>query len=625
MRTCKLLLLIVIGVYIMVSPIDMVEAGNEKSLKLIELAKKEFGNLAKPDLLLLHAVANGLFAIYSPKTEQNNDPVKFDQWSDSRVLKARLISWLCNNPEASDLVSKRGIKIIGARIDGNLDLQHTTILFPLHFEKSAIPDGILLTRSIIQDLDLIGTFTGPIKAYGLKVKGSILLCQGFRADGEVEIIGANIGGDLVCDNAEFFNKGKTALNAGRINVKGSVILTNNFVALGEVILRGANIAGYLDCRNSTFINEDKRVFSAENINTGKSVYLHEGFIANGSVNFSGSKIGGNLNCQGGQFINPNGTEKAFNGQGLRVDGTVLLRKGFKAIGQVSLIGAKINGDLDCIAGSFINGSLTALSADRIIVKGSVFLRSGFKAEGLVRLLGASIDGDFDCGNGNFLNKGSIALSLDGSDIRGSTFLGDGFYAEGEVRLRNASIGGVLNCRQATFLNEKGKAINAHGLKISGLVFMGQKFKALGKVDLNNSVINGNFECSDDTQFINKGLISLSLQGTRIKGAALLGRKFKSEGQISLIGATIESDLDCYQAEFINDKNPVLVVARAKVGGDVHFGRDTKAEGQVIFNNTIDNTQSQTTTAFTHLFLGVVWFKYAINILNGNTSTCISNS
>jgi hypothetical protein len=63
--------------------------------------------------------------------------------------------------------------------------------------------------------------------------------------------------------------------------------------------------------------------------------------------------------------------------------------------------ARIKGALG-LAGSRVK----ELAADRLRCEGSVFLRDGFKAEGEVRLLGAKIGGVLDCGNSSFAAGGS---------------------------------------------------------------------------------------------------------------------------------------------------------------------------------------------------------------------------
>ena len=69
--------------------------------------------------------------------------------------------------------------------------------------------------------------------------------------------------------------------------------------------------------------------------------MNKGFDVEGEVRLNGALISGQLDFSEGQFNNPN--KFALNGQGLTVKGNILLRKGFKANGEVSFIGARIDG------------------------------------------------------------------------------------------------------------------------------------------------------------------------------------------------------------------------------------------------------------------------------------------
>ena len=57
---------------------------------------------------------------------------------------------------------------------------------------------------------------------------------------------------------------------------------------------------------------------ADRVDVRGSVSLRQGFTAEGEVRLAGAQIGGDLNCRGGMF-------SALNGQGTRVDHHLLLR------------------------------------------------------------------------------------------------------------------------------------------------------------------------------------------------------------------------------------------------------------------------------------------------------------
>jgi hypothetical protein len=134
---------------------------------------------------------------------------------------------------------------------------------------------------------------------------------------------------------------------------------------------------------------------------------------------------------------------AISADGLNVEGSLFLRNGFHAEGEVWLRGATIGGNLDAHRGTFKNWDGNALSADGIKVTGDVFLTGGFVAEGTVRLVGATIGGNLEADGGIFKNLNGSALNAEGIRVVGSVLLQDGFSAQGIVKLRGAEIKGPL--------------------------------------------------------------------------------------------------------------------------------------------------------------------------------------
>ena len=108
-----------------------------------------------------------------------------------------------------------------------------------------------------------GTFKGQINpalnAEGIAVGGSIFLRNGFRADGLVMLHGAQIEFNLDCVRGRFENPALpdvqgtgTALNIDSSVVKGTVLLSDGFQAEGEVRLISSQIDGDLRCTGAKF-------------------------------------------------------------------------------------------------------------------------------------------------------------------------------------------------------------------------------------------------------------------------------------------------------------------------------------------------------------------------------------
>jgi len=159
-----------------------------------------------------------------------------------------------------------------------------------------------------------GTFTNPSKmaldADRIQVAGYVFLRNGFTAEGEVKLLNAEIGSNLECDNAKFKNPPQDgvsgsgrALYADRVKVAGYVFLRNGFSAEGEVNLLNAQIGSDLDCSKGTFDNPEQAkpqgagiALCMDGASIQGSVFLGEEFKAEGEVRVSGAQIGGQIAC-----------------------------------------------------------------------------------------------------------------------------------------------------------------------------------------------------------------------------------------------------------------------------------------------------------------------------------------
>jgi hypothetical protein len=131
------------------------------------------------------------------------------------------------------------IRLVDVHIGGPLDCSGAKLHNPL---QSGVSDtGVAL------------------EAARLHVEGGIFLNNGFHADGKVALMSAQIGGDLECSEASFSNpkpsgddETATALSLDSSSIKGCVFLKSKFCADGEVRMLGAQIGGQLACVDATF-------------------------------------------------------------------------------------------------------------------------------------------------------------------------------------------------------------------------------------------------------------------------------------------------------------------------------------------------------------------------------------
>ena len=274
------------------------QSGND----LERLAHSQFSNLTECEHKLLQAAPMGETAYCGPSNRDDdplNDATGGDRWDRSREIDANLIRWLCVDRRASQLIDPRGIQIHGARVIGKLDLDFVNIPFRIRILHSRFRDPIALMYAKVPELNLGASWTAAIAADELLVTGSVLLRDGFHADGEVDLLGATIGADLNCVGGTFVNPGGYAIKAVGIRAT-DILLDEGFRATGEVRLVRANLSGDLKCNRGTFINRSGDAIDATGI-TAADLLFQKGFRAESAVKLQRARVTGILDCAGGTF------------------------------------------------------------------------------------------------------------------------------------------------------------------------------------------------------------------------------------------------------------------------------------------------------------------------------------
>ena len=215
-----------------------------------------------------------------------------------------------------------------------------------------------------------------------------------------------------------------------------------------------------------------------------SVFLRNKFCSEGSVRLLGAKIEGNLDCSSGQFLGP---DISLHCDRIEVSGRIFLKGEFQAKCMVSLLGAQIGGTLECDNGKF-NDPKKGIECGGMETRGSVLMRNGFQSLGAVRLLGAKINGDFSCRNGKLLNT-EHSLVAQKASIAGAIHLDRGFLALGKVDLSGCTVGGMLSCVSATF-SCPDQALFASRIKVGNNVNIGSGCKVAGQISFQGAQIDG---------------------------------------------------------------------------------------------------------------------------------------
>ncbi len=282
----------------------------EATSHLLKLVAAQFPNLTEAERALLVFVdlkqsAQGDFALAGPSaaaSDATNDPAHADLWNYERDVRAELIRWLSVDPDASRLVDPRGIRLLGARVTGRLDLSRVHVPFPIVLRNCAVPELLTFAATNILSLDLGGSRIGALDAPGIEVDSDLRLDSGFQAAGEINVAEARIGGALLTSghfkssaiDADLFdpkNKQRRAFYGLQMRVGGSLVFRDVHID-GGIELSGSTIGADL-ILDGSFVNPGMIAIDASSTDIAGNVIIGYGvpFVSDGLVNIVTARIG----------------------------------------------------------------------------------------------------------------------------------------------------------------------------------------------------------------------------------------------------------------------------------------------------------------------------------------------
>ena len=236
--------------------------------------------------------------------------------ADGEITKGILANGITvHGPILLRNLSIRGAtQLIGAQIEGNLELRGTSLL--------SEREGLILD--------------------GAQIRGSAFLDCGFRSSGEVRLLNARIGGDLGFDSARLSGVGR-ALSMDKVTVEGNLSLSHGFESSGSVGASGSRIRGDFDC-SGAHLNGADIALNLATATIGGHLYLRDGFESKGRLCLHSAQIGNSIACSGAILTH---VAVAITLEEATVEGTISLCEGFCSSGWVNLLGANIGGGLVC--------------------------------------------------------------------------------------------------------------------------------------------------------------------------------------------------------------------------------------------------------------------------------------
>lgn len=415
------------------------------------------------------------------------DFLSFDGCTLKSVLRGESLV-MAGSIDFSGVISESQIDLESARIQGDLILSSAQLLY--RADKAAKATSARTGAALFCE--------------GIRVH-SILMTRA-RTVGRIFLNSARLTGILKAFGAEFRRTGEgisaqhtrwenVVLSATDSEIAGAVYLGDDsrwrvdsapptFLACGQVDFSNSKIGGDFVCTGGQFHSAYYRCSRAALLP----------FIDDGQDTLHLA---------------------ALNVARARIEGSVRLDHGFQAYGEVRFENVTVRGSFRCVDGEF-NGGLpncewnfsaphpftAALTLDRIDVGSNLLLGKGFRAFGSVSLRNAIIRGDVACMGGTFhacwnengelpLNKEAKrqpeALTLSGAEVYGSIFLVGSnnkpqapFQSYGQIRLRGTRVrrnlhlgGGKFDLMPKTPSNDDELPLIGwfHSAKITGTIFL----------------------------------------------------------------------------------------------------------------------------------------------------------
>jgi hypothetical protein len=248
------------------------------------------------------------------------DPANGAGWDAQRTVPGALLAELLTVAEGPR--RPRALRLAGARVVGQLDLEAAEVVCPLLLRACWFAEPVVLSEAWAPALWLPGCHLPGLSAERLTTRGDLRLSDGLTVGGGVRLGRAHIGDQLDLSGATLTNPDGPALDADGLTVDQDMFCRAGFTATGEVSLAGAHIGGNLEFDGATLTNPHRRVLDADRLTVGGDLFCRAGFAATGEVNLLGAHLGGTLDVSEATLTNPDGY--ALDLQELRA-GVLLLR------------------------------------------------------------------------------------------------------------------------------------------------------------------------------------------------------------------------------------------------------------------------------------------------------------
>lgn len=349
--------------------------------------------LTRAERRLWEAFPYGATVEYLSGNPDLDDPARSADWDDDRTIRAAVIAALALGARRPVPGRTAGVRVVGARVVGQIDLRHGQVDVPLTLRHCRIEDTLRFDEAVTKSIDLTGSHTGRIMAEGAHVRGTLKLndarisggpdfalhldeitidtdlsARALHCDGPVCLIGARIGAVLDLIRGKLHHPGKAAVNLGGAQI-GRGLLLGYASIRGQLRLPGATVDGMAlfsgtEIKGVAGIDIAGREGIAvvgESFTASGDGLFDRNFRTEGQVSLVGASFGGVLSFRDARLASVNG-DPALQCGGMQIARGLYLTHGFRAQGEVRLIGVRVGGHLDLVGMAKDSGPITLYHA-----------------------------------------------------------------------------------------------------------------------------------------------------------------------------------------------------------------------------------------------------------------------
>jgi hypothetical protein len=213
---------------------------------MLTAAQVGFGELTSAERVLLNAAVDGHVAAVG------RDAAALRYRADTaRTVRGELVRWVLTEPSVLEALDPGGFGLRGARVVGPINLAGLNIPVRLSFVGCGLDGPLMISDARMPTLTLDGSVCRRILGDRVHVTGTLKLSK-LHAVGRISLAAATIDGDLMLDGATIEVASGIALLLHSLRAR-HVLLRCGFQATGGVNLVAAELAGDLDCRSACFI------------------------------------------------------------------------------------------------------------------------------------------------------------------------------------------------------------------------------------------------------------------------------------------------------------------------------------------------------------------------------------